>query len=133
MPEISPSSISTTRQVALLVEAQVRNVSAESKVSGEYPAADNRLAIAARISGSSSTTATVFLPVDMIFQVHRTAVRLDIGGADARQPGCEIVRGHVRKADLIEATSDLRLVSICQSVVPACHTEQTGGLMYGPF
>jgi hypothetical protein len=51
----------------LLVEAQVRNVSAESKVSGQYPAADNRLAIAARISGSSSTTATVFLPFIMIF------------------------------------------------------------------
>ena len=62
-PEMSPSWMSTTRQVALLVEAQVRNVSAESKVSAPYPYADNRLAIAARISGSSSTTAIIFVTI----------------------------------------------------------------------
>ena len=43
------AEIRPTRQVALLVEAQVRNVSAESKVSAPYPYADSKLAIAARI------------------------------------------------------------------------------------
>src|SRR5580692_6689634 len=53
--------MSVTRQLAWLVAAAMRKASAESKVSVPYPNADSRAAVASRISGSSSTIATIFL------------------------------------------------------------------------
>src|SRR5580693_7124646 len=52
--------MSVTRQLAWLVAAAIRKASAGSKVSVPYPNADSRAAVASRISGSSSTTATIF-------------------------------------------------------------------------
>src|SRR5580704_4492115 len=52
--------MSVTRQRAWLVAAAIRKASAESKVSVPYPNADSRAAVDFRISGSSSTIATIF-------------------------------------------------------------------------
>src|ERR1700719_2589951 len=53
--------MSVTRQRAWLVAAAMRKASAEAKVSVPYPNADSRAAVDSRISGSSSTIATIFL------------------------------------------------------------------------
>src|SRR4249919_3962988 len=73
-----------TRQQALQVEAQVRNVSAESYVSARYPTASSKVASDARISGSSSMTATIFRRSDIGSSVKLLLAAQPVGWLRAR-------------------------------------------------